>query len=81
MGYCHKKNKIMAYAAMELEIILLNEVNQRNKNTIQYHLYVESNENDTKEFIYKTETNIFQNQIYEYQRGNVVGKDRLPGWD
>ena len=51
-----KKNEIMSFAAtwVDLEIIILTEVNQRQ---IPYYLYVESNfRNDTKELIYKTET-------------------------
>ena len=52
-----KKNKIMPFVAswMDLEIIILSEVSQTN--IIWYHLYVKSNKNDTKELIYKTETN------------------------
>ena len=54
-----KKNKIMSFAAtwMDLEIIRQSEVRQRKTNIICYHLYVESNKNDTKELIYKIETN------------------------
>ena len=39
-----KKNEIMPFAAtwMDLEISILSEVNQRETNTIWYHLYVES---------------------------------------
>ena len=51
-----KKNEIMSFAAtwVDLQIIILTEVNQRQ---IPYYLYVESNfRNDTKELIYKTET-------------------------
>ena len=53
-----KKNKIMPFAAtwMDLEIIILNEVNQRTINIMIHHLYVESKKNDTNELIYKTET-------------------------
>ena len=41
---------------MDLEMITLSEVSQR-KTNIWYHLYVASNKNNTKEPIYKTETN------------------------
>ena len=39
-----KKNEIMPFAAtwMQLEIIILSEVSQKETNTIWYHLYVES---------------------------------------
>ena len=39
-----KKNEIMPFAAtwIDLEIIIPSEVSQRKKNTIWYHLYVES---------------------------------------
>ena len=40
-----KKNKIMPFAAtwMELEILILSEVSHKEKNSIWYHLYLESN--------------------------------------
>ena len=42
---------------MELEIVMLSEVSQTKKNTVQYHLYVESKKkNDTNALILKTET-------------------------
>ena len=36
----HKENEMLALGAtqMELEIIILNEVSQKNTNTIRYHL-------------------------------------------
>ena len=39
-----KKNEVMPFATtwMDLEIIILSKVNQKEKNTIGYHLYVES---------------------------------------
>ena len=40
---------------MDLEIITLSKIRKRKSNTIDYHLYVES-ENDTNELIYETES-------------------------
>ena len=53
-----KMDEIMPFAAtwMDLESIILSEVNQTKTNII-YHLYMESNKNDTEELIYKTERN------------------------
>ena len=44
-----KKHKIVLFAAtwMDLEIIILSEVNQRETNIIRDHQYVETNRNDT----------------------------------
>ena len=46
MEYCSaiKKNEIMSFAAtwMDLEIVILSEVNQTERNIRWYHLYVES---------------------------------------
>ena len=51
-----KKNEIMPLAAMwmDLEIVILSEVNQTNRNTIWHILYVESK--IWHEHIYETET-------------------------
>ena len=59
MEYCSaiKKNEIMPFAAtwMSLEIIILSEVSQKEKD--KYHItYMWNLKNDTNEFIYKTET-------------------------
>ena len=68
-----KKNEIMLFAAtwMDLGIIILSEVSQSKANIMWDYLYVGSNKNDTKEHIYKTETNSqISNQSYGYHRGN-----------
>ena len=53
-----KKNEILSFAAawVDLEIIILSKVSQTKTNIIWYHLYVESEKNDTNELIYETET-------------------------
>ena len=42
--HSHKKDKTMLFAAasLQLEILILSEVSQKETNTISYHLYVES---------------------------------------
>ena len=38
--------------------------------------------NDTKELIYKTETDSdFETKLWVIQRGNVMGREGLGGWD
>jgi len=63
--YSAMKKDIMPFVAtwMDLEFIILSEVSQTKTNIIRYHLYTESNKNDTKELIYKTDTKI-DFQIY-----------------
>ena len=46
-----------AATQMDLELLIPSKVSQTKTNTM-HHLYVESNRNDTKEFILKTETNL-----------------------
>ena len=50
-----KKNEIMSFAAtwMDLEIVILSEVSQTEKESL---LYAESRKNYTNELIYQTET-------------------------
>ena len=58
MGYSSalKKNERFPFTTcVNLEIITLNEI-QTKTNIIWYHLYVESEKNNTSEIIYKTET-------------------------
>ena len=51
---------------MGLEMIIPNEISQIKAIIIQYHLYVESNKNDTKEYSPKTETdsNILKSSLW-----------------
>ena len=56
-----KKNEIMPFVAIEidLKIITLDEVSQRNTNIVWLHSYVESNFfKDKNELVYKTETDL-----------------------
>ena len=43
---------------MDLEIIILSEVCQREKDIIWFHMYVESKKNNTNELAYKTDSQI-----------------------
>ena len=66
-----KKNKIMLFAStwIELEIIILSEVKDK------YITYVESNKNDTNEFICKTETDShFSNKLMVAKDETWVGR-------
>ena len=49
----HKKEWNNAICS-NIEVIVLNEVRQKT-NITWYHVFMESEENDTNEFIYKTE--------------------------
>ena len=68
----HKKNEIKPFATtwMDLEIIILSKLSQKKTNII-YHLQVEYNKNDAKEFIYKTET---YSKISRSNLGSPKGK-------
>ena len=60
---------------MDLERIILSEISQMKTNIILYHFYVES-KNDTKEFIYKPETD------HRLRKKNMATKgERLGGRD
>ena len=71
---------------MDTEIIVLSEVSQGKTNII-YHLYVESNENDTKQLIYKTDTNShFKIKAMVTTEETVAGgggrgEDKLGEWE
>ena len=59
----------------DIEIIILSEVNQKEKD--KYHmisLICEILKNETNEFIKQKQTHRRQNQTYNYQWGNVGGE-------
>ena len=84
--YYYSENKIMPFAAawVDLEIIILSEVSQREKD--KYHmtsLICESNKEKYTGnlFTKKKQTQIFRNKPYGYRKGNVGGRDKLGRWD
>ena len=75
-----KKNKIMLFAApwMDLDIIILSEVKSDRVKQISYAITNMWNQMIQKNlFTKQKQTPRFQNQIYGYQRGNVVVRDGL----
>ena len=79
----HKKNEIMPFVAtrMNLEIIILNEVSQRKTNIVLYHLYVESNKNDTKNLFIKQKLIDFKANLMVTIGETVQGREKLEGWE
>ena len=79
-----KRNEIELFLVrwMDLEIIILSEVSQT-KTSIIYHLYVESKKKKIQMSLFTEEkqTHRLTKQTYGYQRGKVVGRDKLGGWD
>ena len=79
-----KKNEIMPFVAtcIDLEIIILSEVSQTQKD--KYHMisHVESKKmTQMNLFTKQTQTHRLQKQIYGYQRGKVRRRDKLGVWD
>ena len=75
----------MPFAAtcMQLEITILSEISQRERQISWYQLYVESNKNDTKELIYKIETHsqISKSNVELLEDKLWQGRDKLGEWD
>ena len=59
---------------------MLSEVNQGKTNIIWYHLYVDSNKNDTNELIYKTEKRQTL-KTYLHLPKRKGRRDKLGVWD
>ena len=59
--------------------IILSEVNQTN--TIWFHLYLESEDIDTSDFIYKTEIDSWDRKEISTYKRKQKGKDKLGVWD
>ena len=80
-----KKNEIVPFAAtwMDLEIIILNEVSQTEKDKYRMiSLICGILKKKTNELIYKTETDSqTQKTNLWLPKGKGGGKDKLGGWD
>ena len=59
--------------------IILSEVNQTN--TIWFHLYLESENIYTSDFIYKTEIDSWDRKEISTYKRKQEGKDKLGVWD
>ena len=67
-----KKKEVMPFAAtwMDLEGIMLSEISQRKKNTVWYHLHVESKKhNKLVNKTIKKQTHKYREQASGYQWG------------
>ena len=79
-----KKNEIMPFAAawMDLEIVILSEVSQKEKEIPCDTTYIWNLKYDTNELIYERETD---SQTYRTDlwlpRGRGVGEGRIGIWD
>ena len=66
----HKKKKEMlpfATTWMDLEGVMLNEISQTEKNTVQYHLYMESKKYKLVNTTKKKQTHRYRKQTGGYQ--------------
>ena len=67
----------MLFAAtwMDLEIVMLSEVSQTEKDSYHMMAYISGvYKNDAKELIYKRETDRHRKQTHRFQRGNGEGE-------
>ena len=80
-----EKDEIMLFAAtwMDLEIMILSEVNQTEKD--KYHMILLIcgifKKNDTNELIYKTETDLQISKTNLWLPGRKGQRDKLGDWD
>ena len=75
----HKKNEMMSCAAtgMDLEIVILSEVSQTEKDNIPY---IWNLKKGTNELVYKTESYRCRKQTYSYQ-ADKGSRDKLGDWN
>ena len=79
-----KKNEIMSFAAtwMDLEVIILSEVSQTERQISCDITYMWNLKNDTSELIYKTETDSQTQKTNSWlPKVKGGGRDKLGGWD
>ena len=78
----HKKNEIMPLAVtwMDLEIIILSEVSQKEKDKLPYDItYMWNLKYDTNELIYETETDS-ENRLVVAKGEGQWGREGLEVW-
>ena len=81
-----KMNEVMPFAAawMHLEIIILSEVSQTERQ-ISYITHMRNltlkKRKQMNLFTKQKRTYRYQKQTYSYQRGNVEGRDKSEAWD
>ena len=77
-----KKSEIMSFVAtwMGLEIIILSEVSQTDKDNYFPYLFVESKQMLQMNLLTKQKHKTHRRQTYGYEREDMGGSDKLGDW-